>query len=46
MKLLKKYFKVVTEIYNYFDYDGGKKIYPIEDYTEFYMTSQRKLTSL
>jgi len=35
MKLLKKYFKVVHEIYDYFDYSGGKKIFPFEDYTDF-----------
>jgi len=35
MKLLKKYFRIVHEIYDYFDYSGGKKIYPFEDYTEF-----------
>lgn len=35
MKLLNKYFKIVRKIYNYFDYSGGKKIYPFEDYTEF-----------
>jgi len=32
---LKKYFKIVNEIYEYFDYSGGEKIYPIEDYTDF-----------
>jgi len=36
MKLLKKYFKIVKEIYTYFNYEGGQQIYPIEDYTEFY----------
>lgn len=36
MKQLKKYFKVVKEIYDYFDYSNDKKIYPIEDYTDFY----------
>lgn len=35
MKLLNKYFKVVHEIYDYFDYSGGKKIYPFENYTDF-----------
>jgi len=35
MKLLKKYFKVIHEIYEYFDYSGGERIYPIEDYTDF-----------
>lgn len=35
MKLLKKYFKVVHEIYDYFDYTSGKSIYPIEDYTDY-----------
>ena len=36
MKLLNKYFKVVQEIYEYFDYVGGKQIYPIEDYCDFF----------
>ena len=36
MKQLKKYIKVVREIYDYFEYSSGKKIYPIEDYTEFF----------
>lgn len=36
MKLLKKYFKIIQDIYDYFDYSGGEKIYPIEDYTDFY----------
>lgn len=35
MKLLKKYFKVIHEIYEYFDYSSGERIYPIEDYTDF-----------
>lgn len=35
MKLIKKYLKVVREIYEYFDYVAGEKILPIEDYTEF-----------
>lgn len=35
MKILKKYFKIVHEIYDYFDYSSGKKIYPIEDYTDY-----------
>jgi hypothetical protein len=36
MKQLKKYFKIVKEIYDYFEYESGKHIYPIEDYTNFY----------
>ena len=36
MKILKKYFKIVHEIYEYFEYEGGEQIYPIEDYTEFF----------
>ena len=35
MKLLNKYFKIIHQIYDYFDYSGSEKIYPIEDYTEF-----------
>jgi len=35
MKLLKKYFKVIHEIYDYFGYETGEKILPLEDYTEF-----------
>jgi len=38
MKLLKKYFKTVQEIYDYFDYTSGKQIYPLEDYTDFEWT--------
>lgn len=38
MKLLTKYFKVVHELYDYFDYTSNGKILPIEDYTEFYWT--------
>ena len=36
MKALKKYLKIVKEIYDYFDYSSGEKIYPIEDYTDFF----------
>ena len=35
MKLIKKYFKILHQIYDYFDYESGGKILPIEDYTEF-----------
>ena len=35
MKLLKKYFKAIHEIYDYFGYETGEKILPLEDYTEF-----------
>jgi len=35
MKLIKKYFKIVNQIYDYFGYESGKKVLPIEDYTEF-----------
>lgn len=35
MKQLKKYIKIVHEIYDYFDYTSGEKIYPIEDYTKY-----------
>jgi len=38
MKLLKKYFKAVHDIYDYFDYTSGKNIYPIEDYTDYEWT--------
>ena len=34
MKLLKKYFKVIHEIYEYFDYLQDDKNYTIEDYTD------------
>lgn len=35
MKLIKKYFKIVNQIYDYFDYTSGSKVLPIEDYTDF-----------
>jgi hypothetical protein len=35
VKLIKKYFKIVSQIYDYFDYTSGSKVLPIEDYTEF-----------
>ena len=35
MKLIKKYFKALNQIYDYFDYSSGEKVLPIEDYTEF-----------
>ena len=43
MKILKKYFKIVKEIYEYFDYEGGEQIYPIEDYTEFFWIKTEEL---
>jgi hypothetical protein len=45
MNLLKKYFKVIHEIYEYFDYSGGEKIYPIEDYTDFEWIKTNKYVS-
>jgi len=42
MKLLKKYFKIVNDIYTYFDYDGDEQRYPIEDYTEFFWQKQEQ----
>ena len=43
MKLLKKYFKIVHQIYDYFDYTSGEKIYPIEDYSDFEWTHSEKI---
>jgi len=43
MKQLKQYFKIVREIYDYFDYSSGRKIYPIEDYTEFYWKTNQNI---
>jgi len=40
MKLLKKYFKTIHEIYDYFDYTSGQKIFPIEDYSSFDWTTK------
>ena len=42
MKELKKYFKIVHQIYDYFDYTSGKRIYPIEDCTAFGWTKNDK----
>lgn len=44
MKQLKKYIKTVKEIYEYFEYESGKHIYPIEDYTNFFWyTKENKI---
>jgi hypothetical protein len=44
MKLLKKYLKTVHDIYEYFDYVSGEKIFPLEDYTLFnWTTNSNKL---
>jgi len=36
MKLLKKYYKTIKEIYDYFDYASNGSTLRIEDFTEFY----------
>jgi len=35
MNLIKRYFKIVKQLYDYFDYSSGVRVLPIEDYTEF-----------
>lgn len=35
MKLVKKYLKIVDQIYDYFEYSSGDNVLPIEDYTDF-----------
>jgi len=40
MKLLKKYFKTIDQIYEYFDYESGPKVLPLEDYTDFNWTKK------
>ena len=42
MKQLKKYFKVVHELYDYFDYSSDGKIIPLEDFTDFYWSITKK----
>jgi len=41
MKLLKKYFKTIDQIYEYFDYESGPKVLPLEDYTDFDWTKNK-----
>jgi len=43
MKLLQKYFKIIHEIYEYFDYSTNDRILPLEDYKEFYWKVKNKI---